>query len=152
MPHEAKLRPYDHAADKEVIMELWLRAWQATLPRINFIERLEWFRWYWEVKLVPKTSIIVAEIDKIIVGFFTLDLATGYLDQLVVAPEQWGKDVAEQLLNEAKRLSPSGIELRVNSDNPRAARFYEKQNFKKVDELPNPDRPTEFTYVMQWRP
>ena len=64
-----------------------------------------------------------------IVGFVTIDAEDCYLDQIVVAPERWGSPLASALLGEAKRISPSGIELMVNKDNARAIRFYEKHGF-----------------------
>ena len=42
------------------------------------------------------------------------------------------------LLDEAKRLSPKGIELLVNKDNLRAIRFYEKHGFAYAGEDKNP--------------
>ncbi len=73
-----------------------------------------------------------------LVGFVTIDPKTGYLDQIVVAPEAWGSDAARALLDEAKRLSPTGIELLVNKDNARAIRFYEKNGFIYACEDKNP--------------
>ena len=63
------------------------------------------------------------------VGFVTVDPATLYLDQIVVAPEAWGCGVAAALIAEAKRISPHGLDLHVNTDNARAIRFYEKHGF-----------------------
>ena len=80
----------------------------------------------------------MAERDGAIIGFVTIDLKTKYLDQIVVAPEHWGSDVALALLDEAKRLSPRGIELLVNKDNFRAIRFYEKHGFVYAGEDKNP--------------
>ena len=42
------------------------------------------------------------------------------------------------LLDEAKRLSPEGLELLVNKDNLRAIRFYEKNGFVYAGEAQNP--------------
>src|SRR5262249_8410667 len=61
-----------------------------------------------------------------------------YLDQIVVAPEHWGAGVALALLDEAKRLSPKGIDLLVNKDNFRAIGFYEKHGFSYAGEDKNP--------------
>jgi putative acetyltransferase len=82
-------------------------------------------------------------------GFVTIDPATGYLDQLVVAPEFWGSNVATLLLDEAKRRSPGRIELLVNKDNGRAIAFYEKHGFELVGDDVNPTsgRPV---YRMRW--
>ncbi len=64
-----------------------------------------------------------------LIGFVTVDPKTMYLDQIVVATEYWGSDVALTLLDEAKRISPNGLDLLVNKDNARAIRFYEKHGF-----------------------
>jgi putative acetyltransferase len=61
-----------------------------------------------------------------------------YLDQIVVAPEHWGSDIALKLLDEAKRISPQGLDLLVNKDNARAIRFYEKHGFIYAGEDKNP--------------
>src|SRR5262249_12290197 len=113
------LRPYV-AADETAAIELWRRTWQATYPAIDFAPRLDWWRERWRTELVPNATVIVAESTGTLVGFVTLNPANGDLDQIVVAPEAWGGGVAERLLNEAKRLAPSGVELRVNADNIRA--------------------------------
>ena len=68
----------------------------------------------------------------------TVDPKTMYLDQIVVAPEAWGSGVALALLEEAKRLSPRGLDLLVNKDNFRAIRFYEKHGFVLAGEDKNP--------------
>ena len=74
-----------------------------------------------------------------------------YLDQIVVATEYWGGNVALMLLDEAKRISPKGLELLVNKDNARAIRFYEKHGFAYAGEDKNPvsGKPVD---RMAWRP
>jgi putative acetyltransferase len=59
----------------------------------------------------------------------TVDPRTLYLDQIVVAPEHWTSGVGSNLLAEAKRLSPLGLDLDVNTDNARAIGFYAKHGF-----------------------
>jgi putative acetyltransferase len=85
------------------------------------------------------------------VGFVTVDPRTLYLDQIVVAPELWGSDIAAQLIAEARRLSPAGLDLDVNTDNSRAIRFYEKQGFSISGAGANPisGKPV---HRMSWRP
>jgi putative acetyltransferase len=85
------------------------------------------------------------------VGFVTVDPKTRYLDQIVVAPEAWGSEVAAALLAEARRLSPDGLDLKVNADNARAIRFYEKHGFVISGEEVNP-RSGAPVHVMSWRP
>ena len=84
-------------------------------------------------------------------GFVTVDPKTGYLDQIVVAPEAWGSDVANLLMAEARRISPSGLDLKVNADNARAIRFYEKQGFVDAGETVNEISGAPVR-LMRWRP
>jgi putative acetyltransferase len=130
------LRHYDAARDEEAAMALWLRTWQKTYPDIDFARRLDWWRGQWRDDLVPNARIMVAETrkemigQKEMIGFVTVDPRTHYLDQLVVAPEYWGSGVGSALIAEAKRLSPAGLNLDVNTDNARAIAFYtEKEGF-----------------------
>jgi putative acetyltransferase len=144
------LRAY-RAADEEAAIELWRRTWQLAYPRLDFTERLDWWRQRWRHELVPTTMITVAESAGQMVGFVTVDPRTRYLDQIVVAPEAWGSQIAAALLAEAKRLSPAGLDLAVNSDNGRAIRFYEKQGFVVVGADVNP-RSGAPIHQMAWRP
>ncbi|WP_407176901.1 GNAT family N-acetyltransferase [Bradyrhizobium sp. STM 3562] len=130
------LRHY-RADDEEAAIALWERTWQRAYPSIDFAARLAWWRERWRTELVPQAAIIVAEEAGALVGFVTID-KSGYLDQLVAAPERWGSDVARQLVDEAKRLSPSGITLLVNKDNARAIRFYERNGFVHAGDDVNP--------------
>jgi len=130
------LRPY-HADDEDAAITLWQRTWQEAYPSIDFAARLAWWRERWRGELVPNAAIVVAEETGALVGFVTID-KEGYLDQLVVAPEQWGSDVARLLVDQAKRLSPEGITLLVNKDNARAIRFYERNGFAHAGDGVNP--------------
>jgi putative acetyltransferase len=143
------LRPY-RAEDEEAAITLWQRTWQQAYPSIDFAERLPWWRERWRGELVPQSSIVVADQAGALVGFVTID-GDGYLDQLVVAPEQWGSDVARLLVDEAKQLAPAGITLHVNKDNIRAVRFYERNGFTCVGDGVNPTsgRPV---LKMAWKP
>ena len=131
-----QLRPY-RAEDEDATVTLWQRAWQQTYPSIDFAARVAWWRARWRDELVPNAIIIVAEQDGAAVGFVTID-ASGYLDQLVVAPDHWGSEIAERLVSEAKRVSPGRITLLVNTDNMRAIRFYERNGFSHAGRDVNP--------------
>ena len=130
------LRPY-RAEDEDASIALWLRTWQLAYPSIDFAARLAWWRERWRNELVPNAAIIVAEQGPDQIGFVTID-ATGYLDQLVVSPDHWGSKLATALVDEAKRLSPGGVTLKVNADNIRAIRFYERCGFTHAGEDVNP--------------
>jgi putative acetyltransferase len=122
------LRTYE-PHDEDAAIALWLRTWQAAFPQIDFAARLDWWRERWRGELVPNAEIVIAESKGAMVGFVTVDPHTLYLDQLVVAPERWGSGVGAALVETAKRVSPSGLDLDVNVDNARAVRFYEKHEF-----------------------
>jgi putative acetyltransferase len=130
------LRPYQ-PADEDAAIELWRHTWQQAYPNIDFTARVPWWRERWRNELVAKASIIVAEETGELAGFVTID-ASGYLDQLVVATEHWGTPLARLLVDDAKRLSPTGITLLVNADNARAIRFYARNGFVHVGEDVNP--------------
>ena len=130
------LRPY-RAEDEDAAIALWQQTWQQAYPQIDFAARVAWWRERWRGELVPKAAIIVAEAAGALVGFVTID-ASGYLDQLVVAPDHWGSPLANALVDEAKRLSPDRITLLVNKDNTRAISFYERNGFVHAGEDVNP--------------
>lgn len=142
------------AADEDAVIELWRRTWQIAYPDIDFAARLDWWRGRWREEIVPSAKIVLAVAGsgcRGVIGFVTVDAQTRYLDQIVVAPEYWGAGVAATLVAEAKRLSSSGLELDVNTDNRRAIRFYEKQGFLISGAGRNPlsGKPV---HRMSWRP
>jgi len=145
-----RLRRYE-PRDEDAAVALWLRSWQAAYPQIDFAARLGWWRERWRDALVPSATIVVAESGGGIVGFVTLDPANRYIDQIVVAPPHWGTRVGTALIAEAKRLSPAGLELDVNTDNARAIGFYRKHEFAVTGQGVNPvsGRPV---HRMSWRP
>ena len=147
---ENLFRPYT-PADEDAAIELWRRAWQEHYPHIDFTKRVDWWRERWRNELVPVAAIAVAESEGRMVGFVTVDPKTGYLDQIVVAPEAWGSDVADRLMAEARRISPGGLKLKVNADNARAIRFYAKQGFADAGETVNEISGAPVR-MMRWRP
>jgi putative acetyltransferase len=147
---KVSLRPYA-PADEDAAIELWRRTWQQHYPRIDFAARVPWWRERWRDELVPAATIVLAEMEGELVGFVTVDRATRYLDQIVVAPQAWGTDVAALLLADAKRISPGGLGLKVNADNARAIRFYEKHGFVDAGETIN-ETSDAIVRKMCWRP
>ncbi len=148
------LRRYD-PRDEDAAIALWLRTWQATYPELDFAERLGWWRERWRNELLPATDVVIAQVqgsrEAEMIGFVTVDPRTLYLDQIVVAPEHWGFGVGQALLDEAKRMSPRGLDLDVNTDNARAIAFYEKHGFVIAGAGKNPisGKPL---HRMSWRP
>jgi putative acetyltransferase len=148
-PSAWKLRPYA-TADEDTAIELWRRTWQQAYPQLDFAARLDWWRERWRSELVPVATITVAERDGALVGFVTVDPKSGYLDQIVVAPDAWGSGLAAALLAEARRIAPAGLDLYVNQDNVRAVRFYEKHGFVIAGADVNP-RSGAPIHKMSWR-
>src|SRR5262249_27692996 len=144
------LRRYT-TADEDAAIELWRRTWQLAYPQIDFSTRVAWWRQRWHDGLVPVATITVAEANGQMLGFVTVDPASFDLDQLVVAPEAWGLGVAAALIAEAKRISPRGLDLHVNTDNARAIAFYVKHGFVISGEALN-WRSGAPVHKMSWRP
>jgi putative acetyltransferase len=144
------LRPYA-AHDEVAAIELWRRTWQVAYPALDFSARVDWWRERWGSELVGHATITVAEMGDRMVGFVTVDPQTGYLDQIVVAPEVWGTEVGTMLIAEARQISPQGLDLHVNQDNARAIRFYEKHGFVVTGRDLNP-RSGAPLHKMSWRP
>jgi putative acetyltransferase len=151
-PHDlaVSLRQYD-PKDEDAAIALWLRTWKAAYPQLDFAARLDWWRERWRNELVTSTDIVIAEAAGEIIGFVTVDPRTTYLDQIVVAPEHWASGVGSALIAVAKELSPSGLELDVNTDNARAIRFYGKEGFSISGAGVNPisGKPV---HRMRWAP
>ncbi len=155
---EFTLRPYQ-PRDEDACIALWLRTWQAAYPQLDFNARLEWWRARWRSELVPAAAIVIAEAagakertkDRTMIGFVTVDPKTRYLDQIVVGPPFWRSGVGTALLAAAKRISPNGLDLDVNTDNARAIAFYEKCGFVITGAGNNPisGKPV---HRMSWRP
>jgi putative acetyltransferase len=143
-----ELRRY-RESDEDASIALWLETWRQAYPSINFDARVDWWRARWRDELVPVAQIVVAEQDGALIGFVTID-GTGYLDQLVVSPAHWGSNVSRALVDEAKRLSPDGVTLKVNADNFRAFRFYERNGFVLTGEEVNSSGRA--VLLMEWKP
>jgi putative acetyltransferase len=147
---DVSLRPYE-PRDEDASIALWLRTWQAAYPDLDFAERLDWWRERWRNELVPVAEVVIAESEGTMVGFVTVDPKTLYLDQIVVAPTHWRSGVGTALLDEARRISPAGLDLDVNIDNARAISFYRRQGFSITGAGQNPisGKPV---HRMSWRP
>jgi len=126
-------------SDLPFLAELWVASWQEAMPGIDFGQRRQWFLNRLKA-LEAAGSITICAIDRsgTILGFFSIDPSTAYLDQLAVAPRAKGRGVARFLLSEAGKVAPQGIILDVNEDNARALAFYERQGFVRIGEGVNP--------------
>ena len=83
-----------------------------------------------------------------VAGFVTFDPAASRLHQIVVASSARGAGAAKMLLDEAKRLSPSGLSVDVDAANARAVRFFDLLYFSGAQHA---SRPTPFRcHLRRW--
>jgi putative acetyltransferase len=144
------IRPYD-AADREPAALLWVAAWQLTMPEIDFAARRGWILDRLDTQSATGTVTICAEVQGALAGFAMVEPAPAYLEQLAVAPARFGAGIGTRLLAAAKDLCPHRLSLRVNQDNPRAVRFYEREGFRIVAKGVNPGGRMK-TWYMTWAP
>jgi len=147
---QVRLRPYA-PADTAPLLDLWTAGWALVLPSVDFAARRPWMEARLQEHLAEGAAIVVAvDPQDRPSGFVVVNPGTGYLDQIAVAPEARGSGLARLLLDHAKAISPTGLSLHVNVDNPRAVRFYEREDFRRVGEGTNP-RSGLPIYHYRWR-
>ena len=131
MSSERKLRRFVED-DLPALADLWVAAWREVFPDLDFEARRPWLAA--RVRDIQAGGAVVVGLNAEgePAGFVTIDVRSGYLDQLCVAPDERGSGLAKALLDEAKRLSPGVIELDVNEANGRALRFYAGHGFDEA--------------------
>jgi putative acetyltransferase len=139
------------ARDRPALVDLWVAAWCAAMPGLDFEARRAWFADHQDqLESAGAETILAEEPDGTPLGFLTIDAADGYLDQLVVAPAAQRRGIGRRLIAEARSISPGRLALQVNQDNPSAVRFYERQGFRKAGSGSNP-RSGLPVWHMEWR-
>jgi GNAT superfamily N-acetyltransferase len=84
-----------------------------------------------EPGLLDRRRVWVAEEADRVVGYLTL-AEDGFLPALYLAPGARGRGLGKALLDQAKALSPGGLELTVFETNHDALRFYAREGFVSV--------------------
>ncbi len=135
------------------LADLWVATWARTMPDIDFEARRPWFLEHVAGLRAAGSELHVALAGEegAPAGFVAINPASGYLDQLAVAPAFWGQGAAEALMDAARRRAPAGITLDVNQDNPRAVAFYQKLGFAIASAGENP-MSGRAIWRMEWRP
>jgi putative acetyltransferase len=72
-------------------------------------------------------SLWVAEINGSVQGFLALE--DHFVDQFFITPDWYGHGLGSMLMQEAKAVYPSHLELDCAQQNIRACRFYEHHGF-----------------------
>lgn len=152
----SRIRPLSfhplHSAHLPELADLWVASWNKAMPSIDFETRRIWFCDYLEAQRVKGVQTLCAFAwNGDMAGFVLIDPATRYLDQFVIAPKLWGRNIGHELMARAKDISPGGIRLDVNQDNPRAVKFYEKCGFTIRSEGVNPNSGLK-TFALEWKP
>ena len=83
-------------------------------------------------------EIWVAERAGAVVGYLVLE-GPGWLHSLYVRPELTGHGIGSVLIDVAKGLRPSGLQLWVFETNVRAQRFYRRHGFAEVERTDGAD-------------
>jgi putative acetyltransferase len=127
------------AGDHPAMVELWVAAWNAAMPAIDFEERRAWFASHLAA-LEARGVLTRVAVDRqgSLLGFVTVDPADGYVDQLAVRPSAQRRRLATRLLAEAGRISPDRLTLEVNQANTSALLFYQSRGFGVRQEGVNP--------------
>lgn len=116
-------------ADRPALVEIWVAAWTLALPQIDFSGRSAWFAGHWHMLEAGGAVTMVGQLGDAPQGFVIFHPATGYIDQICIATAAQGSGLAALLLGAAKANCPDGLTLRVNQDNARAVRFYQREGF-----------------------
>lgn len=116
------------AVDDKAAAGLWVEAWNATMPSIDFAAREHWLLGTLAAARMRGEVLRAARAGGVI-GFFMLRPADGHIEQICVAHCAWGSGVASALLADAKALSTAPLRLEVNAANTRARAFYRREGF-----------------------
>lgn len=121
--------------DRAPLLDIWIAAWTPVIPSIDFAADRGWLSDHLD-GLLRNGAVLLLARDGVGVprGFLTLDRASGAIDQLAVDPACAGRGLGWRLMDEAKRLAPAVLTLRVNQINGRAVRFYQSAGFAVTGE------------------
>lgn len=135
------------------LVDLWVESWTEVYANIDFEARRGWFVDH-VTAWTDRGALCRVAIDREtgnMAGFILLDPEKGHLDQICVHRDLKGQGIAQELLAEARRLSPSQLTLDVNLMNTRAIRFYERQGFQRTGTGVNPHSGLPIAHY-RWQP
>ena len=121
LSHRALRPPRDD--ERQALVELWIAAWKATYPDIDFDARRDWF-----VAEPPPAQDDLRLRRRAADGIQVIDPATGWLDQIAVRPKSLPESLTSCRRRRQARLAGTHP-LDVNADNFRALRFAKGKGF-----------------------
>jgi putative acetyltransferase len=148
-PSESAVRPMT-SGDLPALLDLWVESWQAAYPAIDFGARRDWAEARFAELQRNGARIFVAEAQGRLAGAVSVEPATGYIDQIVVATQSQRRGIASRLIEAARGASSGVLELHVNQDNAPAVAFYRREGFAVAGHDANP-RSGAPTFRMIWR-
>jgi ribosomal protein S18 acetylase RimI-like enzyme len=145
------IRPFT-AADTDAVVDVWHRSGLAAytyLPMFQALTR-EMARTVFAKDIAAHCDMWVAVEDDTIVAY--LAMRASYIDRLYVDPPHQRKGWGTALVDYAKSLSPSGLELHTHQENLAARALYERLGFVAVrfGLSPPPENVPDVEY--HWRP
>jgi len=146
-----RIRRYDDR-DEIPTFDVWFQSCKATytfLPMWQTLSREQAWSFFRD-RIVANCDLWVAEQDDTVVAYLAMD--GSYVDRLYVSPNELRKGWGMLLLEKAKQLSPSGLELHTHQQNHTARLFYEANGFMAVrfGTSPPPELAPDVEY--HWRP
>jgi putative acetyltransferase len=137
--------------DGEDLASLFLRSRAQAMPWLAIPHDEPSTRWWVQHVLLAEWHVRVASQGSRLLGFAAV--AADWLEELYVEPDHQGLGVGRTLLEDAKRLRPGGLRMRVFTRNTPARRFYEAAGFVLVEQsdgLGNEEQEPDCTYA--WTP
>jgi len=116
------------ADDAPIIAEFYHDIRQDAVAPIHDVGSIEW---YITNRLISRGSSYVYVENDVIVGW--VDVPKDWVDQLYCRRGFTGKGIGVQLLNFAKQMSPTGLQLWTFQVNTGARRFYAREGFVEVE-------------------
>jgi len=120
----ARLRPY-RTEDQEAVVTVWWESWHSIRPGLRHPQTLADWRTRWVGEIVPAQAIVVADDERVVVGFAAADVAARVLSQIFIAPRHTRQGIGRQLLAWTQQLMPEGFTLQTLAENLASRAFYE---------------------------
>jgi ribosomal protein S18 acetylase RimI-like enzyme len=102
-------------------------------------------------ELLTSRIVLVAEIDGEVGAYLSMS-REGWVYGLYLAPHARSRGIGRMLIDRAKAVQPTQLELTVFEPNVDARRFYEREGFREVPERRDEDTDEGIpTLLMRWR-